>query len=126
MSVSSHDSVGIPDNASRTLDRAHSAAYAYRRIYYRSSVLDADRSGRTDLFADPAGNAGIAAGFARGFSQLPVAAFCLDVVVRQYDLYEILRADAHAEPAADTFLSVNGRRAAAFDLYGRKMARCFA
>ena len=120
-SVSSHNTVGVPDDSERTLDCAHAAANEDRRIDHRFSIRNTDRSGRTFPLAYAAGDARIITCLASGFPEVPVAAFDLYVAVRQYDLYKVLRAGVGTESAAYAFISIYDRRSVSFDLYSCEM-----
>lgn len=122
-SVSGHHTVGIPDDSARTFDCAHTAADALSRIDHSFVIDHMYGISRAVSLTQPAGNARIDAGFAGCLSCIAVAAFYLYVVIRQYDLYKVLRACFCAETAAYAFVSVDNRRLPLFKLNGREMAR---
>lgn len=122
-SVGGHHAVGVPDDSTRTFDRAHSAADALSRIDHGFVADHMYGIRRAVSLTQPAGYARIDAGFSSRLSGIAVAAFDLYVVIRQYDLYKVLRACAGAESAAYTFVPVYHRRTAVLKLYSCKMAR---
>ena len=122
-SFSGHHAVGIPDDSARTFDSAHAAADTLSRIY-GSFVIDHMYGIRRAVsLTQPAGYARIDAGFSSRLSGIAVAAFDLYVVIRQYDLYKVLRAGVGTESAAYAFVPVYHRRTPVLKLYGRKMTR---
>lgn len=122
-SVGGHHAVGISDDSTRTFDCAHAAADALSRIYDSFVVDHMYGIRRAVSLTQPASNARIGAGFAGCLSGIAVAAFYLYVVIRQYDLYKVLRACFCAESAAYAFVPVYHRRTPVLQLYSRKMAR---
>ena len=122
-SVGGHHAVGVPNDSTRTFDCAHAAANALFRIDHSFVIDHMYGISRAVSLTQPAGYARIDAGFSSRLSGIAVAAFDLHVVIRQYDLYKVLRACGGAESAAYAFVPVYHRRTPVLKLYGRKMTR---
>ena len=120
-SFSGHYAVGIPDDSARTFDSAHAAANALFRIDHSFVIDHMYGISRAVSLTQPAGYARIDAGFSSRLSGIAVAAFDLHVVIRQYDLYKVLRAGVGTESAAYAFISIYDRRSVSFDLYSCEM-----